>query len=39
MFCSTATTVASLQNSWSGRSPDTPDCAIYQNRKQDLLNE
>ncbi|MFK5523297.1 hypothetical protein, partial [Klebsiella pneumoniae] len=24
MFCSTATTVAILQNAWSGHSPDTP---------------
>ena len=28
MFCSTATTVAMLQNAWSGHNPDTPraDC-------------
>ena len=25
MFCSTATTVAILQNAWSGHSPDTPE--------------
>lgn len=29
MFCITATTVAAIQNSWSGRSPDTPNRANF----------
>ncbi|EOM3712548.1 hypothetical protein ACMS8R_004854 [Escherichia coli O160:H34] len=28
MFCSTATTVAILQNAWSGHSPDTPEPTV-----------